>query len=55
MIPVLIIITLGSIVLLYLVAGKRGANKKFWVIMGMLFGPLAIPFVFFARPEKEPE
>jgi len=38
--------------LLYLIAEKRGANKKFWLIMGLVFGIFALPFVFFARTEK---
>jgi hypothetical protein len=53
MIPVLIIITLGSILFLYMVAGKRDPSKKIWVIMGLLFGPLAIPFVFFSKTKEK--
>ena len=34
---------------LYLIAAKRGANKNFWAMMGSLVGPLALPFVFFAK------
>ena len=49
MIPFLIIITLCSILFVYLIAEKRAENKKFWVIMGLFFGPLAIPFVFFSK------
>lgn len=37
---------------LYLIAAKRGARKGFWAVMGFLFGPLAIPFVFFAKKER---
>jgi hypothetical protein len=36
-------------VLLYLIAAERGSNKTFWAIMGFVFGPFAIPFVFFAK------
>jgi len=35
----------------YSVAKKRKANVPFWVVMGCLFGPLAIPFVFFSKPK----
>jgi hypothetical protein len=35
----------------YLVAKKRGANVAYWVVMGVLVGPFAIPFVFFSRPK----
>jgi hypothetical protein len=34
----------------YSVAKKRNAKVSFWVVMGALFGPLAIPFVFFSKP-----
>ena len=33
----------------YLVAKKREAKVSFWVVMGILLGPFAIPFVFFSR------
>jgi len=36
-------------VLLYFIAAKRNANKPFWLAMGILFGPFALPFVFFAK------
>ena len=31
------------------IAKKRGANPIFWGAMGLLFGPLAIPFAFMSR------
>jgi len=34
------------------IAKKRHAKVSFWLVMGALFGPLAIPFAFFARPQK---
>ena len=50
----MIIITLASMLLMYFIAGQRGVNQKFWVIMTFLFGPLALPFVFFSkRIQKE--
>jgi len=39
----------GFGVLLYFIAVKRNANKPFWLAMGILFGPFALPFVFFAK------
>jgi hypothetical protein len=36
----------------YSVAKKRKAKVSFWVVMGALFGPLAIPFVFFSKPKN---
>lgn len=41
--------------LLYLVAAKRGARKGYWAVMGFLFGPLALPFVFFSKKENPKE
>jgi len=38
--------------LLYFIAAKRNANKPFWLAMGILFGPFALPFVYFARANK---
>jgi hypothetical protein len=35
--------------LLWYIAYRRGANTKFWAIMGAVFGPLAIPFVFLTK------
>lgn len=35
----------------YFVAKHRKANVPFWVVLGATLGPLAIPFVFFARPK----
>jgi hypothetical protein len=33
-------------------ADKRGANTLFWAIMGAVFGPLAIPFVFLTKDKS---
>ena len=35
--------------LLWHIANKRGANTRFWAIMGAVFGPFAIPFVFLTK------
>lgn len=37
----------------YSVAKSKKANVLFWVTMGLLFGPLAVPFVFFAKPRDK--
>jgi len=34
------------------IARERGAALWFWTAFGILLGPLAIPFVFFAKPTK---
>jgi len=31
------------------IAKSRGANPAFWGVMGTVFGPLAIPFVFLSK------
>jgi hypothetical protein len=46
---ILIIISFFFAGILYLIAEKRGADKIFWTIMGLFFGPFAMPFVFFAK------
>jgi hypothetical protein len=33
-------------------AGKRGYNNRFWLIMGIVFGPFAIPFLLLAKKKK---
>ena len=37
----------------YSVAKKRNAAVSFWVVMGAIFGPLALPFVFMAKPKDK--
>ena len=48
---VLIIINLISILVCYYVAKHRKAKITFWVLVSLVVGPLAIPFVFFSKPE----
>ena len=38
-----------SIIFCHFMAKNRGANAVFWGVMGAIFGPLAIPFVFLAK------
>jgi hypothetical protein len=51
-IPIAITIILASAIICHLVAKNRGANPVFWGVMGLVFGPLAIPFVFFSKNKK---
>jgi SAM-dependent methyltransferase len=48
------IVCVLSAIILWNLAEKRGANTLFWAIMGAVFGPIAIPFVFLTKkiPEK---
>jgi hypothetical protein len=48
----LIVINLLSMLACYWIARTRSANRPYWVVMGLLFGPFAIPFVFFAKSER---
>jgi hypothetical protein len=47
-----ILVSLIFGVLCYYLAGRKGYNKQFWFIMGVLFGPFAVPFVFL-RSKKD--
>ena len=52
---VLIIINLISIPFCYYVAKNRKAKIQFWILVSLISGPLAIPFVFFSKPVDLPE
>lgn len=43
------LIFIACAILLWNIADKRGANTLFWAVMGGVFGPLAIPFVFLTK------
>lgn len=45
----LVALTLASMGICYYAAKQRGLSKPFWVFMGALFGPLAIPFAFLVK------
>ena len=51
-IVILMSIVFVSAVVCHLVAKTRGANAVFWGVMGFIFGPLAIPFVFLSKAKK---
>jgi hypothetical protein len=46
------LLLLVSVVNCHAIAKRRGGNPVFWGVMGLLFGPLAIPFAFLARPKR---
>ncbi len=48
----ILLLGIGIALVPYFIAARRGANKTFWFLMGLLFGPFAIPFVFFAKTDK---
>ena len=43
------IVCISCAFLLWFIADKRGANTRFWAIMGAVLGPLAIPFIFLTK------
>lgn len=47
---ILVLVMLVSAAICYAIARKKQANALFWLTMGLLVGPLAIPFVLFAKP-----
>lgn len=51
---VLFVLNILSIFICYAVAKHRGAKTIYWAIVGAILGPLAIPFVFFSKPEVIP-
>jgi hypothetical protein len=46
---VAIIISAFFGMLLYYLADRNSYNKQFWLIMGVLFGPLSLPFIFLGK------
>lgn len=53
MLGLLILINLLSMLICFLVARSRKADRWFWLLAGLLFGPFAVPFVFFAREVRQ--
>ena len=35
----------------YAVAKKRGSKASYWVVLALLIGPFAVPFVFYSNPK----
>ena len=46
------IVLLACAVICHYLAKNRGANPVFWGVMGLVFGPLAIPFVLMAKAQQ---
>lgn len=49
---VLVALYIASIFGCYFIAKYRDADTVYWGMMGALFGPLALPFVFFAKTKN---
>lgn len=50
---ILMVLTFISVFACYYIAKGRDASGMFWAFMGAVFGPLAIPFAFFSKPELQ--
>jgi len=51
-IAIIVIVTVASLVACHWIAASRGGNAVFWGVMGAVFGPIAIPFAFKAKPKR---
>lgn len=51
---VLLVVFVICTAVCYLVAKKKNADTPFWVVMGIMLGPLAVPAVFFSKPKPIP-
>ncbi|KGK00129.1 hypothetical protein [Thalassotalea sp. ND16A] len=49
----LLAINFICIFICYFFAKWRKANAGYWAIMGALLGPIALPFILFAKPKGE--
>ncbi len=49
----LVAITVISAYICYYAAKERGLSKHYWLFMGALFGPLAIPFAYLAKSKRK--
>lgn len=39
--------------LAYSLASNRGVDTKFWVIMALVFGPFALPFIYLEKKSSQ--
>jgi NADH:ubiquinone oxidoreductase subunit 4 (subunit M) len=53
MVVALIFLPIMSAIVCYFIARQRNAKTSFWVVMGLVFAIFAIPFAFFAKPQKK--
>ena len=52
---IVIVVSVASAVICNQIAKHRGGRAIYWSSMGLIFGPFAIPFAFFARPVRPPK
>ena len=51
---VLLAVVIVSTAVCYHQAKRKGLNLSLWIVLGALFGPLAIPFVYAAADRNRP-
>ena len=49
---ILVIINLLSVLVCCQIAKSRMADRWYWSLAGLVFGPFAIPFAFFSSPTR---
>lgn len=49
----LVAIVIISVGICYSAAKQRELSKPFWIFMGVIFGPLAVPFVFLVKTKSK--
>ncbi len=49
-----LLISLGFALLCGFIAARRKLRWVYWSVMGFVFGPFALPFVFMAKPKGPP-
>jgi hypothetical protein len=54
MIYVLTVIVMISTGICWKIAKQKNLNVQFWIILGVCFGPLAIPFALLAKTRSLP-
>ena len=51
-IAIIVLVSLLSMMVCYWIASSRKADRWYWMVIGLLFGPLAIPFAFLSKPTR---
>jgi hypothetical protein len=53
---ILLVINLVGVIACNWIAKARGSRHvTFWTVMGVIFGPLPIPFLLWLNPERSPD
>jgi ABC-type dipeptide/oligopeptide/nickel transport system permease component len=49
-----LLVSLACALVCGIIAARRNARWGYWSVMGFVFGPFALPFVFLAKPKSPP-